>query len=433
MTRRPEALRSARTDEGFTLVEVLVAMLIFGLVSTGILTSANIVIRMTADNRSREVATNLAEQQLDTDRGVLDPFDVHNIPATAGGAPLTQTVSGRTYTITQTTSLVSADGSDITCGNSKSVSYRRITVQVDWTGRLATTAPVQSDTILAPNGRINDSSTGSISILVSGVTGAGESGVSVTITPQPGTATALLSQPAPTDVDGCAYAFGLTPGTYRVAISKPNSSDQLQNATPTTGTTPEPGDLNVTAGATTPLTWSYDQNATYPLVYAKGSGATLPDAMATTFLSKGPTWATGGSSAPVSSAALYPWPSGYGIIAGNQANSTTTLCAAEDPSAWGTAPGVQTGIRAIGAGQQPGATSPSVNVPMGVFTVTAPLISLGNTYVTAVGQSSTANGQPGCATTETFTFSGYMLPGATKTFALPYGSYKIYTGARSAC
>ncbi|GAA4749587.1 hypothetical protein GCM10025783_22390 [Amnibacterium soli] len=429
MNRLREALRSPRTDEGFSLVEVIVAMVIFGIVSTGILTSANIVIRMTADNRSRQVAVNLAEQQLDTDRGILDPFDVHNIPATSTDLPLTQRVSGRTYTITQATSLVSVDGSDITCGSSSTVSYRRITVKVDWTGRLPTTAPVQSDTILAPNGRINDASTGSIAVLVSGASGTGEQGVGVTVSPVSGGATALLSQPAATDVDGCTYAFGVTPGTYRVAISKPASKDQLQNSTPTTGQQNEPADLVVSAGGTSPLTFTYDQTATYPLTYAPGSGAVLPDKMATTFLSAGAPWSSDETAAPQNSIALFPYPSGYGVIAGQQADpNTRSLCAAEDPSAWGSAPGVRAGVRASAPGQTPGGTSPAVAVPMGVFTVTAPVLSLGNTYVTAVGQSSTDNGQPGCQNTETFTFSTYLAPGQTRTFALPYGTYRLYAG-----
>lgn len=416
-------------DEGFTLVEVIVAMVVFGLVSTGILTSANIVIRMTADNRSREVAANLAEQQLDTDRGILDPFQIHNIPAVAGGTPLTQQVAGRTYTITQSTSLVSVDGSDITCGSAKSIYYRRITVQVDWAGRLPTTTPVESDTVIAPNGRINDSSTGSIAVLVSGASGIGDAGVSVTISPLSSTAMALQSQPAVTDIDGCTYALGITPGTYRVAISKASSVDPTQTITPTTGQPNQPSDLVVTAGATAPVTFNYDQTATYPLAYAPGSGSTLPDSMATTFLSQGLPYSRAGTYAPLSSVSLYPYSAGYGVIAGREANQTSTLCAAEDPAAWGSAPGVKAATRATALGQQPGATSPSVSVPMGVFTVTVPTTTVGSTYVTAVGTSSTANGQPGCGTPETFTFSKPVPPGGSVTLALPYGTYQLNTGA----
>lgn len=426
MTRRLDPSRLKGPDDGFSLVEVIVAMVIFGLVSTGILTSANIVIRMTADNRSREIAVNLAEQQLDTDRGILDPFKIHNIPATAGDPPVTQAVSNRTYTITQTTSLVSVDGSDITCGSAKSIYYRRITVQVDWTGRLPTTAPVQSDTVIAPNGRLNDSSTGSIAVLVSGASGAGESGVGVTITPLSGGATTLLSQPAVTDVDGCTYAMGITPGTYRVALSKPNSQDQQQVVTPTTGQRNEPGDPVVTAGATYPLTFTYDQVATYPLVYGPGASVRLPDDMATTFLSTGQPYSTSSSAAAASSVAVFPFPSGYGVIAGKEASQNTqSLCAAEDPAAWGSAAGVSAGIRGSAPGQQPGATSPPVTVPVGVISVTSPL----GGYITAVGQSSTANGEPGCATPETFTWAQALPAGTAVKLALPYGTYQLWTGA----
>ncbi len=185
----------------------------------------------------------------------------------------------------------------------------------------------------------------------------------------------------------------------------------------------------MTAGATSPVTFTYDQTATYPLVYAPGASPTLPDSMAVTFVSTGQPYSTSSSSTAPSSVSLYPFPTGYGVIAGKEAiPNAGALCAAEDPAAWGAAPGVKAGTRGSAVGQQPEATSSSVTVPMGVFKVTAPMLSIGSTYVTAVGQSATANGEPGCATTETFTFSGYLLPGATATFALPYGTYQLYAG-----
>jgi prepilin-type N-terminal cleavage/methylation domain-containing protein len=411
-------VRRWRQDEGFTLVEVVVAMVVFGLVSTGILTSANIVIRMTADNRSRVIATNLAEQQLDTDRGILDPFQIHNIPDVAGDPPLTQVVSGRTYTITQNTSLVSATGSDITCGSGQTIYYRRIGVQVDWSGRFASTAPVQSDTIISPNGRINDSSTGSIAVMITGSAGTGESGVSVGITPVSGGAMALQAQPAATDVDGCTYSLGVSPGTYSVGITRTNSVDPTQNPSPSTST------VTVVAGSTAAVNFTYDQSATYPLSYAAGASALLPSSMAVTFLSAGPPYITSSSAAAPSSVPLYPYPAGYSVIAGKEAapNGNPT-CAAEDPAAWTAVPGVKAGTRASAPGVQPGATSSTVAVPMGVFTVTAPPTS--GLAIKAVGMSVTVNGEPGCTTGETFDFSQIVASGTTATFALPYGTYQL--------
>ena len=61
---------------------------------------------------------------------------------------------------------------------------------------------------------------------------------------------------------------------------------------------------------------------------------------------------------------------------------------------------------------------------MGTFTVRSSTAL----YLTAVAQSVTTNGQPACATPQTFTFSTFSTS-ATVTLALPYGSYKLYSGA----
>lgn len=261
MPRFLEAPRSRRTDEGFTLVEAVVSMVILALLSTGIIAGSNMIVRMTADNRSRQIAVNIAEQQLDIDRGILDPFNVHPFGGTSASAAVTNNISGRTYTTTQATSLVGVDRNDISCGSGSTIYYRRISVTVDWTGRLATTNPVQSDTILSPNGRINDASTGSIAVQVTGAAGIGESGVAVSIAPVSGTASALQSQPSATDIDGCSYALGVTPGTYKVTISRSASVDTMQVASPFNAA------VTVVAGATYPVNFTYDQSGTFSLTY----------------------------------------------------------------------------------------------------------------------------------------------------------------------
>lgn len=64
---------------------------------------------------------------------------------------------------------------------------------------------------------------------------------------------------------------------------------------------------------------------------------------------------------------------------------------------------------------------------MGLFTIR----SANGLYLKAVQQSVTgtaANGQPTCGTPQTFTFSKFAS-NATTTLALPYGTYKIYSGS----
>lgn len=415
-----EALRSKRADEGFSLVEVVVAMVILALVATGITAGTGMVVKFTADTRARQVAINLAEQQLDLDRGVLDPFDIHPFGGAASTPAKTQVVSGRTYTVTQTTSLVTTDGTDITCGSGKTIYYRRITVSVDWSGRLPTTNPVQSDTILAPNGRINDASTGSIAVLVTGANGMGQAGVTVRIDPASGTSTPLQTQPDVTDVDGCTYALGVYPGNYTVTISRAGYVDTTQVASPSK-TVP------VTVGATASQTFTYDQASNYTLKYP--AGATLPNNLPVTFLKgTGTSWTSSSTAAAPTTAALFPYSDGWTAIAGVEADNGVTKCAAQDPSAWkpGTYNGKTYTVGSRGNVSAPGpGGSGTLTVPMGVFSV-KPVSAL---YLTAVAQDVSTNGQPGCAnaSTQTYTFPS-RISTSTTTLALPYGTYKLYSG-----
>ena len=428
MIRLTEALRSRRTDEGFTLVEAVVSMVVLALLSTGIIAGTNMIVRLTADSRSRQVAINLAEQQLDIDRGILDPFAVHAFGDGTNTNPAqTSVVSGRTYTVVQSTSLVSSAGADISCGSGSTIYYRRISVKVDWTGRLATTNAVESDTILSPNGRINDASTGSIAVQVNGASGLGQAGVAVSISPVGGNSSALQSQPPVTDVDGCTYALGLTPGTYKVQISRAGSVDTAQNPSPSY-------QVPVAAGATTPKAFTYDSASQYTMSYAPGVTEVLPTNMPVTFLTgSGLPYITSATSAAPTSAALYPYPAGYTAIAGVTTDSNgKPICAAEDPAQWpGGSYGGKTltnGLRGNTVATAPGGSA-TLPVPMGVFSVKSTLA----VYITAVAQNVTTNGQPGCATAAvastapTFTFSTFTL-NSTTTLALPYGTYKLYSG-----
>ena len=173
MIRLHEARRSGAGDLGFTLVEVIVAMVVFGLVSTGILTSANIVIRMTADNRSREVAVNLAEQQLDTDRGILDPSRSTTSPPRRAVSR-----SRRPSPVAPTRSRRTPRSSASTAATSPAAARSRSTTAAS---RSRSTGPEAPDDRARPERHrdrpertLNDSSTGSIAVLVSGASGAGE-------------------------------------------------------------------------------------------------------------------------------------------------------------------------------------------------------------------------------------------------------------------
>ena len=63
---------AAGPDEGSSLVEVIVAMFIFALISVGVVHTMTSVLSVSRDSRSRQVALNLAAQAIDRSRESSD-------------------------------------------------------------------------------------------------------------------------------------------------------------------------------------------------------------------------------------------------------------------------------------------------------------------------------------------------------------------------
>jgi len=67
MARIRALLKRTSSDEGLSLVEVVVALMVFSLIALGVGYSTITIVKITEDTRSRQVATNLA-----TARMILD-------------------------------------------------------------------------------------------------------------------------------------------------------------------------------------------------------------------------------------------------------------------------------------------------------------------------------------------------------------------------
>lgn len=420
-------MRRPTGDTGFTLIETVVAMLVFALLSSGVIASTITISRMTSDNRARIVATNLAAQATDAVRLTADPFQVKN-------STTTQTVSGRTYTVARTAAWVTSSGADATCGVSTALLYKRVTVTVTWQGQAITTQPVRSDTLLASTSKVTDASTGAIIVNVQDVTGAGESGVTATIAP----GNALASQPAATDTDGCTYATTVSPGTYTVTLAASGHLDNHQVSAPFV-TVP------VTAGSTAPAAFQYDAAGTYTIVHAANASTytpatpLLPTNLVTTLLPAGSgttVWPVLTSNA-ATTALAWPLASGYSAIAGAATDMTgASVCASFNPGAWPSGTAGTTAL-AAGAGGVPvvagSGGSATVREPMAVVTVTASAVGT-LTATPANPLTATAGGNPGCsgnASAVAMTF-GQVLVNGTITIALPYGAWVLKSSTDSA-
>jgi prepilin-type N-terminal cleavage/methylation domain-containing protein len=413
---RPQA------DAGMTLIEIVVALLVFAIIASGIVAGMTTIARMTSDDRSRVVAANLAAEQTDLARAVGDPFKLTN--ATTTQSFPTPDGDTRAFTIKRSISWVSSAGADISCGSSTNLFFMRVHVLVTWDGELPTTAPVQTDTVIAPAGRITDPTSGTIAVSVVGSDGLPMAGVSVTIVPTSGGGS-LAAQPDPTNQDGCTYETKVAPGTYSVTIGKSGYIDVNQDTAPS-----KP--VVVTVGMTQSVSFQYDRAATFPVVYASNyAGAfALPTDLDTTFLN-----ATSGlyvTSSPAASVLLHPFASGYTAVAGVLGTSSAkTTCAAVDPAGWSAAKvsglDLQGGQRGGAVAASPGGTAKDLDVPMGVVLVKAS--SAG--YLKAVqANASPVNGQPDCKVPSTYVF-GNVLKNGTVAVALPFGTWTLYSGPTS--
>jgi type II secretory pathway pseudopilin PulG len=238
--------RPASDDSGMGIIEVLVAFMIFAVIFIGVAASMVASTRLTADSRARVVASNIASAQIDKARASGDPFLLFD----ASG---TETIDGVSYTWTRDTGWVPASGSSSTCGiGGGALQYKRVNLTVTWSGKIGAASPVRVDTIVAPTGRINDPSFGTILVRVLAVDGTGVAGMPVTITATSGGSAVPASV---TDADGCSYALKVAPGTYSVKVSKANyiTDDQATN--------PVRSNIVVTAGSTLDARFQYDAAA----------------------------------------------------------------------------------------------------------------------------------------------------------------------------
>jgi len=425
----------ADRDAGLSLVEVIVAMMVFSVIAVGMAFTITNSLVITRDSRARAIATNLAAQDLDLMRAQTNYDAVAGTPT-----DLVSVVGGITFTTRRVVSLVPASADRATtdsCGASTTslgggsagaLQYKSVRTTVDYGGRKGFAKVVTADTVIAPPERITDVDSGAIIVSVSGASGAGTAGVSpVVTTASPANGAASLgAQPAATDAQGCSYALKVKPGNYLVKLSTSGYVSNEQVAAPVVPVT-------VTAGRSATARFAYDRSLPFTLRYAAnlpaGQPAPLvPSGMPTTFAASAvatkqlvvPTTGQTGTQR------LYP--TGYNVIAG----PSSSLCLSTDPGNWSTpvtalAPGAPP-VGAVGR-QVPTSVSPDAPVGMGVVQVKVPLGSGG---LTATLQSAGAAGDPGCESSANGGVVSYSFPGSagsTVTLALPYGTWRFTSRA----
>jgi len=405
----------ADRDAGLSLVEVIVAMMVFAVVSVGVAYSITNSLVLTRESRARAIATNLAAQDIDLLRSVEDVFTVTS-------KSWSTQVGGFTFHVARTAAWTDAATTSTACGTGTgSLQYKSVRVAVTYDGMRTVAAPITSATVLAPNDRINDPAKGTIVVQVTGASGAGRAGVPVTIgTATPANGAVKPASPPVTDATGCSYALRVEPGDYTVSIAAPGM------VTPTQEPSASSSPVTVEAGRTASASFSYDTAVSLRAVPMLGTTPRplLPTSLDVTFrnVTRGDTVLPASAASP---ATLFPFSGGYAVMAGRHIDPTseanvTRSCLSVDPAAWTTpAADGAVGRELMPVGGLPGA-SETVDVPMGLVQLKG---LRGNTALVAVQQDGRANGDPGCVTGRQYTFEG-VTDG--KVLALPYGTWKFY-------
>ncbi len=219
MTRTEHPRRSH--DDGFTVVEVLVALALFAVVSSAVMAVVTDSLGLTRANDSRVTAADLGNRVLEAAR-IADP-------TVAPVASELVTVGGVAHTVTRSVESVRQAGTAGRCGVSPDRTVaQRLHVGVDWPGRRSGQPQVRLSTVRTVDLNAVAPNSGTLYVVVEDADGASVSGVAVTLSPTGATATS--------DTNGCAVFAAVEPRTdYVATLEKAGYADPQGVVKPSRG------------------------------------------------------------------------------------------------------------------------------------------------------------------------------------------------------
>jgi prepilin-type N-terminal cleavage/methylation domain-containing protein len=362
-------LRRRRPESGFTLIELIIALLLLAILMSASLYAILQGLGLSRDSQDRVVASDVATQTLEQLRvTALTSTGFATIPVTTESLP-SQTIQGTTYKLTQDVEWVNRGVSSSVCNSGTNSSLiLRATITVTWG---IGGESVSDSALFAPPNGAESSSDGALPVQVDNSAGTGYAGATVTATPSGGGSPTSIT----TGSDGCAFFADLpytgSGTTYTITVSSAGGVDSAEQPTYTASTSVSATEssafvnsqaINYDTGGT--ISWTFTPTTPTPAagmpisvhpVSNQGLGAldmySYPNAST-----------SGGGINPV-------YPNGYDIFAGG--------CTDADPLGKNTSENLF----------YPGLSATNVVVtPGGTATTTIPLYPL-NLTVTATGAS----------------------------------------------
>lgn len=279
---RPNRLRGPYGEDGFSLVELLVAIALFGLVLAALTGALISSARSIGDQRLRTTATRVATDHLETLRAV--PFDELDSRA---GPTVATTPDGRTFSVdTTVTAIDAATGAPASGGRVK-----QITAVVSWESGGAGRQVSYTTAVAADEpGTVESQAIGTISMFPSpattDATGRPQEDIEVTV-PLTGFTVGTLVHLTWSNADGTAGAKTLTSTTglnWRGTVAKEQVLAMLTNGSGDVRFTVSAGSLTAVhslavqqAAATPPAITSATIDRSQIVVAKPGGGRTCHD------------------------------------------------------------------------------------------------------------------------------------------------------------
>lgn len=394
---------SCHDEEGVSLVELMVAMLVLGIVMAGVTATMASSLSLTRESQAVSVATGLATASMET--ALAQSFDDTEDEVDTPAAADTETVGGRTYTTTRSVRWVAASAVTGACVDSPGAGDANVLlvdVSVDWVGRTEP-QPVSQQTTLAPPVGRYDPNAGTLAVYVAGSEDppAPAQGVTVRANGPNGTLTAT------TGADGCAVFGGIDAGSYEVSLEKAGYIDKQQRTVPV-----EAGQA-VGVGSRTPVELSYAPWTTIDATVAGREGGRLPLTPLTVSVAAGDeVWEVGDTSDQP--AELRVWPDDYELFAGD--------CEIADPEGLRD----ETSVYWDGASRGDSiASTPAVGSPDATVTVGSLQLQWGEGWTDGNTLQAFAVATGDCSQGTSRLDLGTVTAGTAETFALPWGSWRL--------
>jgi Tfp pilus assembly protein PilV len=192
-----------REDDGFGMIEVMVSAVLVIAIALATLKLLDGAQTVSANNRSRDVAAQIAQSEQDK---------IRQLPMTslAGGYHVQNPVpvGGVTYTAVTDAKWVTDSGGPVSCSTSNNVAYLATTTSVTWPA-MGKTKPVTADAIVDPGVAAVGAKKGALTVLLTRADGTGTSGITVT----------AGGMSAVTDDNGCAVIGNIDPGPQTLAYN----------------------------------------------------------------------------------------------------------------------------------------------------------------------------------------------------------------------